>query len=220
MDSIWPIVGTAICGVMLIGLLVAEARHSKRGKYLTKPAASLGFIIVAASAGSSDIYGQWILVGLVLGAGGDVALMFDGDKPFMAGLVSFLLGHVAYVVAISFVVPLGAWPTPYALLAILASAAVMRYLWPHLGSMKIPVIIYVIVITAMAVGAIAVVASGQRVMLDFAQALMLTAGAIAFFASDISVARDRFVSSGFFNRAWGLPAYYGGQLLLAWSTIG
>jgi len=33
------------------------------------------------------------------------------------------------------------------------------------------------------------------------------------------VARDRFVAQGFINRAWGLPMYYGGQLLLAYSCM-
>ena len=42
----------------------------------------------------------------------------------------------------------------------------------------------------------------------------VAAGAIAFTASDISVARDRFVQPGFANRAWGLPLYYLAQVLL------
>lgn len=41
------------------------------------------------------------------------------------------------------------------------------------------------------------------------------AGALAFTASDVSVARDRFVQHGFVNRAWGLPFYYAAQLLIA-----
>ena len=43
-------------------------------------------------------------------------------------------------------------------------------------------------------------------------------GATAFFLSDIAVARNRFVAPGFTNRAWGLPLYYVGQVLLALST--
>lgn len=215
-----PLIATVASVVFLLGLLVAEKRDWRRGRYASKPAASLGFIAVAAASGSLDAaYTQWILVGLVLGAGGDVALMFPGDRAFLAGLVSFLLGHIAYVVAFTLVVPVSAWPTPYALAAVVGAVMITVYLWPHLGSMKVPVMIYVLVITAMAVGAIAVVASGQRVTLTDDQARMLTGGAIAFFASDISVARDRFVAKGFVNRVWGLPAYYGGQLLLAWSTV-
>jgi hypothetical protein len=44
-------------------------------------------------------------------------------------------------------------------------------------------------------------------------AMLLGAG--LFSVSDLAVARDRFVSPGFANAAWGLPLYYGAQLVLA-----
>jgi uncharacterized membrane protein YhhN len=44
------------------------------------------------------------------------------------------------------------------------------------------------------------------------------AGAVAFYLSDLAVARERFVVSSRWNPTWGLPLYYGGQLLLA-STV-
>ena len=47
--------------------------------------------------------------------------------------------------------------------------------------------------------------------------MLLLAGAALFFVSDLAVARDKFVGASFLNRAWGLPAYYAGQLLIAWS---
>ncbi len=49
---------------------------------------------------------------------------------------------------------------------------------------------------------------------------MRLAGAVSFYVSDLSVARDRFLAPGFSNRIWGLPLYYGGQPLLAWSVAG
>ena len=42
--------------------------------------------------------------------------------------------------------------------------------------------------------------------------------ALLFAASDIAVARDKFVAAAFINRAWGLPTYYAAQLMLAWSV--
>jgi len=45
--------------------------------------------------------------------------------------------------------------------------------------------------------------------------LAVAVGALAFTASDVSVARDRFVRHEFLNRAWGLPLYYAAQVLLA-----
>ena len=43
----------------------------------------------------------------------------------------------------------------------------------------------------------------------------VAAGALAFVASDLFVARDRFVSPAFANRLLGLPLYYAAQMLLA-----
>jgi hypothetical protein len=43
-------------------------------------------------------------------------------------------------------------------------------------------------------------------------------GATCFMSSDVAVARDRFVTPGVANRVWGLPLYYGAQLLLAWTV--
>jgi uncharacterized membrane protein YhhN len=40
-------------------------------------------------------------------------------------------------------------------------------------------------------------------------------GAVLFAASDLFVARDRFVRPGLANRALGLPLYYAAQVLLA-----
>ena len=47
--------------------------------------------------------------------------------------------------------------------------------------------------------------------------LWIGLGAVGFAASDLSVARDRFVRAQFVNAAWGLPAYYLSQLALAFS---
>ena len=49
-------------------------------------------------------------------------------------------------------------------------------------------------------------------------AWLIATGATLFYLSDITVALDRFVTGPrFVNRAIGLPLYYGGQFLLAYS---
>ena len=45
--------------------------------------------------------------------------------------------------------------------------------------------------------------------------VLVPAGALLFYLSDLAVARDRFVVRRFASRAWGLPAYYLAQVLLA-----
>ena len=213
------ITSTVVCALALLGLLYAERSGSRQTRYLTKPVASAAFIVLAWAHGAltDGDYGRLIFAGLVLGAVGDIALMFPSDRAFLGGLVAFLLGHVAYVLAFAIVTPLSAWIHPLAILPLAAAAIVLRWLWPHLGTMRGPVLAYVAVISAMAIGALAAQTTGRQ-LLDVWQATLLTLGALLFFASDIAVARDRFVAKGFFNKLWGLPAYYGGQCLIAWSV--
>jgi uncharacterized membrane protein YhhN len=75
--------------------------------------------------------------------------------------------------------------------------------------MKTPVVLYVVVISAMV--ALAVGAVGRGASPGFLVA------AVAFLVSDIAVARDRFVSEDVLNRIWGLPLYYFAQVLFVLS---
>jgi uncharacterized membrane protein YhhN len=186
------LIATIVCAVACAVLVLAESRGSKL-RFVAKPIASAAFIVVGLGAP------RWVLAGLVLGAVGDLALLFP--RGFLAGLGAFLLGHLAYAIAFPPTAPL--WLVPPAAGGVLA----LIWLWPHLGSMRIPVIAYVLAIVAMVGGALAT------------NARLLELGAVAFFLSDLSVARDKFIAPGFANKAWGLPAYYGGQLLIAWSMV-
>ncbi|MFQ5417822.1 MAG: lysoplasmalogenase [Myxococcota bacterium] len=212
-----------LCGAFLGLLLYAESSENDRLRYLFKPLASACFIAVAVLGGALDAapaYGRLIVIGLMFGAAGDVLLMLRGQRCFLSGLVAFLAGHLCYVAAFTRVAPLSSWATPYALLPLIAAAASVLWLWRHLGRMRLPVLVYVAVIASMMIGAIAVLEAGDgRWMMDGGQALKLFAGASFFFASDLAVARQRFIAPSFANQLWGLPAYYLGQMLLALSAI-
>ena len=213
---------TVLCVVFLVALLVSEIKSSQKLRYLAKPLASACFVALAAVLadwqGAGQSYSVWIFVGLVLGAGGDVALMLKGERWFLLGLVSFLLGHAAYVVACAIVVPPSAWLQPISLAPVIAALLVLAYLWPHLGKMRVPVLCYVATIVLMVVAAIAVHQTHGPQLSD-QQALLLLLGALLFFVSDVAVAKSRFVKAQLVDRLWGLPAYYCGQLLIAWSLL-
>jgi uncharacterized membrane protein YhhN len=215
------IVSALACGVLVYGEW--QGHRGKRARLVAKPLASAAFVAVPLAGGalsggaSAGDPATWIVVGLVLGAIGDVLLLFEAL--FLAGLVVFLLGHVAYVVGFALVVPIAGWPRLAmwpSMAAVAAGGTALAWLWPHLGSMRVPVIAYVAVIVVMVVGAAAVSTHGPG---SVAPAALVLAGAAMFFASDLSVARDRFVAPGFVNRAWGLPVYYAAQLALGWSLL-
>jgi uncharacterized membrane protein YhhN len=202
--------------ILLGGLLYGEKREQRALILGFKTPLSCLFVITAIlQPHPVPSYYHYVLVGLVLGLVGDVCLALPGQNAFRAGLVAFLAGHVLYVIAFVGLARAGDWLTPVHLLIVAVSAGVFWWLRPHLGDMLIPVIFYVVVITVML--AAAWVAYGNPA-LPLAGAWALLIGAAAFYVSDLFVARDRFVQSGFLNRLVGLPLYYGGQFLIAFSV--
>lgn len=203
----WAGAATTAAGVS--GLLAAEWSGSKMLAAITKPLASTGFLVAAAGAGAmKSRYGKWIVAGLALGWVGDVALLSRGKTGFLLGLGSFLAGHVAYAGA--FVVRGVSLPATVGAAVVLVGPALVIWRWlePHIADdMRAPVIAYVTVITAMVA-----LAWGTHLVVP---SMVLVLGAVGFFLSDLSVARDRFMGTGFANKAWGLPLYYAAQLALA-----
>lgn len=195
------------------GLVWAGSGERPIGRVL-KGVASAGFIAVAFSVGAFDTgYGRTVLVALVLSWIGDMLLSYSSSDAFRAGLVAFLLAHVAYVVAFLIRGVDGTWAAMAAAIAAFAAILVWRWLGPHLDSpMRRPVAAYVAVISLMVALAFGTVGHDADPR--------IAAGAVAFFVSDLFVARNRFVSPGFVNRAVGLPTYYVGQVLLALSSGG
>lgn len=205
----------AVCIVLAIVfvalLLRAEASSSERGRWLTKPAASLCFVVAGAAVLPHDGPGRWLLAGLVLSAIGDVLLVRMGsEKWFLAGVGAFAAAHVAYAAAF---VARGAAPFAMegaAFVALFAGAFILVWLVPRVPTkLRGAIFGYAAVISAMIVCAVGTVAAHGGIA--------ILAGAAMFYASDLAVARDRFVAPGFVNRAWGLPLYYAAQLVLATS---
>lgn len=201
---------------VVVVLLVAEKRDLLTWIWIAKPLASTGFVCVAVAAGAlagdAGCYGRWVLAGLCLSWWGDVLLIPKGRPAvFRAGVIAFLLGHLAYAAAFA---SRGLAPVAALSAGLVISGVgwlVLRWLRPHLpAEMRLAVPAYVVVISGMLVCAVASVAAAGG------PAILLGAG--MFYVSDLAVARDRFVSPGFANRAWGLPLYYGGQLVLAASV--
>jgi len=190
-------------------LLVGEIRAHEPTQRVAKPIASTGFVATAIAAGALDSgYGQAVLAALVLSWIGDVCLLSRGKPWFLAGLGAFLLGHLAFAIAFWLHGVAGAWLLPTAFLLAIPALLVRRWLMPFVPrDMRRPVDAYVVVITLMVVLAISATASGGT--------FRIAVGAIAFYLSDLAVARDRFVRNELGNRLWGLPLYYVAQLILA-----
>ena len=208
------IIGLAV--ILLVGLLYFEKNGNQKGKLPTKTILSCLFIFTAlVQAHLIPVYCYILFFGLIFCLGGDVFLALPQERMFLLGLVSFLLGHVLYVVGFFYVADVNQWTWVGGLVGLLVSGLVFGWLRPHLGSMLLPVIAYVIVITVMVIGAWTVLGDAK---LSYAGRLLVFIGAVSFYLSDLFVARDRFLKSEFSNRLIGLPLYYCGQFLLAFSV--
>jgi len=193
----------------VLALVLADQRGYRPGRYLCKPVAAAAFVWLALVLGATQSpFGQWLLAGLLACALGDLLLMPDREATFLAGLAAFLCGHLLYAVAF-LQLPIN----PAGLLASLPPAAVLlaftgRWLLPRLpANMKVPVTLYVLVITGM------LLCAGLSAGLP-AAALIIT-GAWGFALSDLAVAREQFVRPGHWNKLWGTPLYFLSQMLLA-----
>ena len=206
----------AVCAAgLLAGLLYCEKKEAQNAKLAVKTLLSSLFIITAAlQFHPIPLYFRLMLIGMIFCLGGDVFLALPGKKMFLAGLMSFLLGHVFYAAAFFYTAGFNQWTVAGLAISVLTGAVVFLWLRPHLGSMKIPVLFYILVISAMVVGAWSMAGAGE---LAAAGRTAVFFGALAFYVSDIFVARQRFIKSEFFNRLTGLPLYYSGQFMLAFS---
>jgi uncharacterized membrane protein YhhN len=201
---------------LLVGLLFCERKDIPRVRLAVKSLLSALFIFTAViQIHPIPFYYRFLLIGMMFCLGGDVLLALSGHKMFLAGLLSFLVGHVFYTATFFFAAGFNDWAGIGLAVSVLAGAGVFLWLRPHLNSMKIPVIFYILVISAMVVGAWSTAGNGE---LKTAGRLAVFIGALSFYVSDIFVARQRFIKAEFINRLLGLPLYYGGQFMLAFSV--
>lgn len=192
-----------LTGIAVFVLLVAEWRKNGVLRWIAKPIAALGFIFAAIAQGATDSdYGRAVLGALVLSFAGDVLLI--PKNTFKAGVIAFLLAHVAYVFAF-FQRELSLVHAGLAAIVLVPIAIfIARTILPGVSKeLRGPVLAYMAVISTMVAFAIAT------------RNPTIIAAAICFYFSDLCVARERFMKSGFVNKLFGLPLYFGAQLIFA-----
>jgi len=202
--------------ILLAALLYFESKGRPSAVLPVKTLLSCLFILTAlVQPHPVARYYLFVLVGLVFCLGGDVFLALPQKKMFLLGLISFLIGHVFYVVAFAAVAGLNTLALVGTVLTIGVSLGVYKWLKPNLGSMQVPVIFYIIVISVMLCGAWSIL--GEPGLTQSGR-LLVFIGALSFYVSDLFVARNRFLKDEFWNRLIGLPLYYAGQFMIAFSV--
>jgi len=191
----------------------SQVKDRTRLHYVTKPLTTALIIAVAALAAAPvpPAYKTLVLAGLVFSLIGDAALMFP-EKLFTAGLVAFLAAQVLYIFA--FKTPAGQGISFLIFLPFILYGLLMFFLLaPGLGPMKLPVLVYIGAITAMAG-----FAATRYVHLGGTRPLLAFIGAILFLISDSVLAYDRFGKKFRLARVIVLGTYFPAQLLIALSV--
>lgn len=155
-------------------------------------------------------YGLLVFAGLILSLAGDAFLALPGDS-FLPGLISFLLAHLCYIAAflgenrdlrITRLLPFLAWV-----------GGIYGWLFPKLGDMAAPVLVYCSVITIMMWRAAALV---EKPAARWQLAAII--GAALFGLSDSTLALMRFQGHFPYGAAFLILAYWAGQTGIALSA--
>ena len=185
----WLAVATVVCAVLAISA-APWALGMPALNFVFKPLTTLLVIAHAWPRGlQQPAQRRWVLVGLSLSWIGDVALLWP-QQGFLPGLLSFLLAHLAYLVAFTreqrVAVRMAVRMLPFVVYTLIA-AAVLWHLWPGVPpALRLPVLAYVLCLSAMAAqtGALAL-AGGPR-------GRVLALGGALFMLSDALLATNKF----------------------------
>jgi uncharacterized membrane protein YhhN len=161
--------------------------------YFVKPLLMPALIILLLQGANPIRSKKLVLIGLIFSWLGDVFLLFETKNPlfFICGLASFLLTHVCYVIYFlahrkSSISLLNKQPI-IILLVIVYGAGLFVFLLPYLGVLKIPVLVYAVVICSMLLSAVHVYSK-----VNVPSNKLYVAGALLFVVSDSLLAVNKF----------------------------
>lgn len=159
---------------------------------------------------------KFLLTALIFSWIGDVVLLFadKGEIYFITGLVSFLLSHIAYIILFSKQLRINSnrnkavfWAGTTAIIVYLM--VMLSVLLPSLGDLKIPVIVYAIILSTMLLFAF----KGYLKWNSPANIYILL-GAIIFVSSDSIMAFDKFYEPIKFSSLLIMSTYITAQYLI------
>ena len=195
----------------LVHLTTADSNDNIRRatKPLLMPLLWLSYVLLDGS-------NSWVSLALLGAWAGDIALLSHSKKAFMTGLVSFLLGHLAMIMAIVTLlseVSSILWTSIIATKLIIALGA-FAYLRPHLGQLQVPVLVYCLVLASKGI-----VAIGLAWHVGGFWAWCLAAGALVFMVSDLTLAINRFVKPLPKPHFWIMSSYTLAQGMIVLSML-
>ena len=193
------------CG---IAYLVTRGAPAFPGSVVVK-GLSVALLALLAFRLLSDRDGLILGVSLLFSSLGDVFLGLGDERWFVCGLGSFLIAHLLYIALF-----VRHWPKPFAAslnqkllvgLLIAFSIAMVVWLWPGLGDLKIPITAYLCALIGM----------GVTATLAAFRTRWIVIGALLFILSDSMIAVGKFKSPIAYSHYLIWATYYVAQLFIA-----
>jgi uncharacterized membrane protein YhhN len=210
-SKIMTITLSIIALISAIITIYAKLRENYLQQYIFKPLTMLAIILIAFwnSDTPMTFYQQMIIAGLIFSTIGDVLLI--DSRRFVYGLLSFLVAHICFIVAFYSVTTTPNLPSLVFYLAYFAFF--FAIFWKHLGKLKLPVIVYSLVLAAMSWFALS-----KTIEDHDHHTFHAFIGSIFFIASDSLLAFDKFKSQFRFAHVWILSTYFLAQFFIALSV--
>lgn len=189
--SILPIVFWVIVAADIIGI----AAHISVLHYITKPLLLPALIVLLLFSVKAVPGKKILLTALFFSWLGDMFLLYEDKNQlfFIFGLVSFLTTHILYIVYFlsirSTAVSLLKKQPLFIAAVVLYGISLVWLLFPFLGDLKIPVMLYAAVICTMLLCSLHIFSKINK-----QAALLFVAGAFLFVVSDSLLAINKFYS--------------------------
>lgn len=208
-----------------VSVLIAEIGNAEWVYLICKPAImiTLGLHYVLLQREQNQSISKVVLLAVIFSCAGDTLLMFQGKDGnfFMFGLGAFLVAHVFYMLAYRQHQSTdtsnelqGLQKIRYAFPILLSGTGLVVVLYSRLGGMKIPVLIYAVVLTAMVLAAL--FRFGKTSSSSFA---LVFGGAILFMISDSLIAINKFLEPLPMAGVWIMITYIVAQYLIVTGLV-
>jgi uncharacterized membrane protein YhhN len=216
--AIAPLILVPVNLVLIILYLIARNKQDLKRTAIIQPLTTLVSLGIAAlsflSPRVNPGYTTAILIGMGLCLAADIFnIDMNNPKIFLAGIVAFIFAYLEY--AVTYTIFNKGFQAADILVGVIFTGIyifLMRLYWKNLGSFKIPVMIYGLIMPFMVTRAISTLFGGE---FSLPAALLVTIGSSMLFLGDVEYGVHRFVRPGKFTV--GPICYAGGQLLIALS---
>lgn len=209
-------------GIIAILNLLSESIQSPELRLAVKPLICvLLFLYLTISTKLYGGFKKLIFTGLLFSLFGDIALMFAAKSAdfFIVGLVSFLVAHIFYSLAFYRDFkndPMASKKYGHLMLFAVGIFSLSFYaiLRPYLADLRIPVMVYIFIISVMAI-----LAGYRYKRVNLISFRLIFAGAIFFVISDSALAYNKFVSSYPYSGVIIMGTYMIAQYLITIGSI-